>query len=534
MSGPDPSAVTNGSVPRRVCWPWALLAVALAWTVVERIPLVLNGASHLDSDLAVDGLALLDAVHGHWRWHFPGTPHIGSAPLVALAPLALVRGVTPTTLAIGGTVIAGSVVAATFFLAWRAFGPRVASWSLVPLTFASSGTLWLSGWITGGHLLAVVWHALAFAGLYSCLDRGGRLRAARLGLWCGLGLWNDSMFLVSLGGLVAAGIAAWMLAGRSRTGLLAGLIFAASFGVGIVPKFIGNHVDPHNSYPDTFKTIWTAEVLSGHAKILGSDCLPRLLVGHRLPGLEAEPGGITLAGRPRPATASTGIVAVLVVGLGLGLFVLAIVGLGWDRGLDQNRARWAVRWGLLLTMAAVLSGFLLNRNIYDSDNQRYLVLLLVPWAIGFGRLMDGFSRKGQGGAMAAGLVGLAFAVLFTLDSAAWYRQLGWIDEAGWPVSRPLDDPMLTWLDSHREVTHLYGDYWDVYRLSMLTGGRVRGIPSPQYPNRFPEWSIGLPAKGRIAVLARPTPIGAESRRQALREGGRTVYQAAGGVIVGWP
>ena len=40
---------------------------------------------HLDSDLAVDGLTLLEATRGHWRWHYPGTPYMGIAPRAALA-----------------------------------------------------------------------------------------------------------------------------------------------------------------------------------------------------------------------------------------------------------------------------------------------------------------------------------------------------------------------------------------------------------------------------------------------------------------
>ena len=40
-----------------------------------------------------------------------------------------------------------------------------------------------------------------------------------------------------------------------------------------------------------------------------------------------------------------------------------------------------------------------------------------------------------------------------------------------------------------DVTHVFGGYWDVYRLAFLSGGRVGGIPFPMYPNRFPGWSV---------------------------------------------
>ena len=90
---------------RRPRWPWVMLGLGLVWTVLIRIPLILNAEDHLDSDLAVDGLTLLDAVHGQWRWHYPGTPHMGILPLLSSYPQALVWGANPITLVSGGTVI---------------------------------------------------------------------------------------------------------------------------------------------------------------------------------------------------------------------------------------------------------------------------------------------------------------------------------------------------------------------------------------------------------------------------------------------
>ena len=125
---------------------------------------------------------------------------------------------TPATLVSGGVVAYGAVVVATFLMGLRAFGPGVACWSLIPLAFASTGTVWLSGRITGGHLVATAWHAAAFAMLFDCLKLGGWRRWGTLGLWSGLGLWVDSMFAASgfgllVGGLVAA--PAWFR-GQSR------------------------------------------------------------------------------------------------------------------------------------------------------------------------------------------------------------------------------------------------------------------------------------------------------------------------------
>ena len=90
---PSPSTPDRAPGPPR--WPWVALGLALAWDVLVRIPLVLNAAAHLDCDLAVDGLTLLEATHGHWRWHYPGTPSMGSIPVLLSWPQAVVWGAEP-------------------------------------------------------------------------------------------------------------------------------------------------------------------------------------------------------------------------------------------------------------------------------------------------------------------------------------------------------------------------------------------------------------------------------------------------------
>ena len=129
-----------------------------------RVPLVLNAHDHLDSDLAVDGLTLRDALDGHWRWHYPATPSMGITPVLSSYVQALVWGANPITLVSGGTLIWCLVVVSTFWLAARTYGLEVAGWTILPLVFSSLGTIWLSGRITGGHLLTLVWHTVALAG----------------------------------------------------------------------------------------------------------------------------------------------------------------------------------------------------------------------------------------------------------------------------------------------------------------------------------------------------------------------------------
>ena len=100
---PSPPGPPPDSRWRRLA-PWIGLGLALCWTVAVRIPLILNAEVHLDSDLAVDGLTLLEAVQGRWRWHYPGTPYMGIGPVFLSWIQGRIWGVTPITLVSGGTV----------------------------------------------------------------------------------------------------------------------------------------------------------------------------------------------------------------------------------------------------------------------------------------------------------------------------------------------------------------------------------------------------------------------------------------------
>lgn len=525
----------NGTKGIHSAWSWALLGMALLWLVALRVPLILNATHHLDSDLAVDGLTLREAVAGHWRWHYPGTPHMGIVPVLLSFPQAATWGANPFTLVSGGTVAFALLVAATYLFARRAFGPVAAAWSLVPLTFASTGAIWLSGRVTGGHLLAAAWQAGALALLHTCLEYGRWRDTIALGICCGLGVYIDSLFLVTLAGIVSAGVRAWWLSGRSRSGVLHALVFVPCCLAGVSPREIGARVDPHDAYQEQFRPIFQPEVLAQHAQILMLDCIPRLIAGHRIPGFQADPEPSALAG-PGPSGTKGDFhpLALANTVVGLGLFLAAMVTLVIPSTRSEGTATVAVRVALVISGVATLAGFILNRNIFNSDNYRYLVGLLVPWSLGFGLAMRRLSLRGDGGLVAAMLCAITLAVLMTIDAARWYTRLGWIDEWGRPARVTSQDPALAWLDGHKEVGEFLGGYWDVYRLSFLVRRPVRGIPYRIYPNRFPEWSVTTGDHHPGIVIARPSPEGNAFLARALREGGKVLLRTRGIVIVSWP
>ncbi len=536
--------------------PWICLLAAVCWSLLLRVPLILNSTAHMDSDLAVDGLTLQEAVQGHWRWHYPGTPYMGIGAVFLSWPQAMIWGANPISLVSGGTVAHLLVIVTVFALAWRVYGRNVAIGSLLPLSFASTGVLWLSGRITGGHLLTVAWSAMAWLLLHETWVRCEWRSAILLGFWCGLGVYLDSMFVVTLSAIAFAilfsAIAAklkWRKGVRSGTGgiesrywstrLTQTLAVALAFLAGVAPRAIGQRVEPFDAYHEQFSWSLQAPLLARHGRILLLDCLPRLVAGHRLPSLEADPDP-ALLGTGGPIQKSTARHdafrwwILLLTTLALGIFAATLLALGRTALNGRTEGVRLIGQGMLTLVLGVVAGFLVNRNIFNSDNYRYLVLLLIPWAIGCGLLVQAMIRHEGPARVNAVLLILALAVLFTCDAVAWYRRLGWIDERLVPIRQEVDDPALRWLGSHPDIDSIFGGYWDVYRLSFLSGGKVKGVPFPVFPNRFPEWSSGLSGGRPQTMLARRSPEGQLFLSQALREAGSVLYREGGLTIVNWP
>lgn len=535
---------------RRPRWPWLVLVGALAWIVVLRWPLWINSDTHLDSDLAVDGITLLDATRGEWRAHYPGTPHMGILPVLLSWPQAKLFGVNPRTLASGGIVAYALLIACAFLLAWRMLDARVACWSLVPLAFSSAGVIWLSGRITGGHLLTAVWHAGAVLCLFETLHRRSLGWSVLLGLWCGAGWHLDQLFLFSLIGIAAAALGFAARFGVTTRGGVGFVTFLSLMAVAMVLTWISRW-EAHDAYEGQFGTIlwrdehmgrpgplnWprAAKLAGDHSSLLIKDCLPRLIAGHRLPNLEWEPRPSAFGLANRRAIAEQSAATWLLAAWSISLFAASFFALGRGLGAStRGRAFDAARASLAVSSLATLAGFVVNRNIFNSDNYRYLVLLLPAWAIGYGMLMEWLARRWSFGLITAATLSLGLAILTTYDAARWYQSYGWLDDRLRPKRVDPRDPGLDWLEAHPEVDRVFGGYWDVYRWSFLTAERVRGVPYPQYPNRFPEWWHGKGISRPRILMARNEQIDRFYKSQALAQGGRVLATRGDLVIIDWP
>ncbi len=386
--------------------------------------------------------------------------------------------------------------------------------------------------------------------------RRGWLPSAVLGFWCGLGVYLDSMFVLTLAGIAFAALIAPLVesfygsrtarsevSGKERRSSLASLAQAfalvLAFFAGTAPRAIGQWLEPYDAYNEQFSWSLDTPLLAGHCRILLLDCLPRLVAGHRLPGLEADPDPALMGtGGPiqkrTPSREAVRWWALLLTILALGFFAAAILALGATSLKGRPIGPRIIAAGMLAQALGVAGGFLVNRNIFNSDNYRYLVMLLIPWAIGCGLVLRGAVRLGGFCRWSVLALTLAMVALFTCDAAAWYRRLGWVNDRLLLIHQRIDDPALRWLADHPEIGSIFGGYWDVYRLSFLSDGKVKGVPFPLFPNRFPEWSSGLPDGRPETLLVRRSPDGQLFLTRALSQGGTVMYQEGGLTIVNWP
>ena len=178
---------------------------------------------------------------------------------------------------------------------------------------------------------------------------------------------------------------------------------------GLVPREIGRAVDPYDAYPSQFAVTLEPRAIGEHARLLVLNCLPRLIAGTELNRSRKTQ---TFARRSRNRARSASSVAAQIRSalrgrrewpaiLVIMAFLFALFRLARDPASTGIRARKAVSRGTLASALLIVAAFLVNRNIYNSDNYRYLIFLLTPWALGFGLSLSDLARRGRAGRLAA-------------------------------------------------------------------------------------------------------------------------------------
>ena len=478
----------------------ALTLIILAAFLI-RWPMMVYAYKHLDSDLAVDGLTLRDFVqNGNWRWHYPGTPHIGTLPVLISLPAVALWGEGPASLVFAGIAANILLILAIYLLVNRAYGRVSAIRASLVLAAGGLGQVWLSARVTGGHLLSAAWLAWAWLLWTHLIDTKSLKSWAGLGLFCAIGIWIDSIFLLGIAGLgLSSVIMAWQL--RSTIPIkrrsIQALVFTTFLPIGPLISKLGDGV---NVYGSQFEITTDPSALKEHARILLVECLPRLIIGRTLKTGSPEISMTHL--KPADYLSSNYALAMVLTMMAV-LFIMTWLKLispltskkssktSSDSLPDWVNALW---YGLTFTALLTLSAFELNKNIFNADNYRYLVPLIPLLGMTYGL----FSSAGPMLRQRRFLL-ILLTLMLALDVHFWQQTNGFYPSLQTKTDKKLEtytikdvvslltDPQPGSLPAITDTFE--ADYWETYRALYLAQKPISmGKPFGFFPNRFPNES----------------------------------------------
>ena len=478
----------------------ALTLIILAASLI-RWPMMVYAYKHLDSDLAVDGLTLRDFVqNGNWRWHYPGTPHIGTLPVLISLPAVALWGEGPASLVFAGIAANILLILAIYLLVNRAYGTVPAILASLVLAAGGLGQVWLSARVTGGHLLSAAWLAWAWLFWTHLIDTKSLKSWAGLGLFCAIGIWIDSIFLLGIAGLgLSSVIISWQF--RSTIPIkrrsIQALVFTAFLPIGPLISKLGDGV---NVYGSQFEITTDPSALKEHARILLVECLPRLIIGRTLKTGSTEISMTHL--KPADYLSSNYALAMVLTMMAV-LFIMTWLKLispltskkssktSSDSLPDWVNALW---YGLTFTALLTLSAFELNKNIFNADNYRYLVPLIPLLGMTYGLLSSAGPMFRQ-----RRFLLILLTLILAIDVHFWQQVNGFYPSLQTNTDKKLEtytnkdvvslltDPQPGPLPAITDTFE--ADYWETYRALYLAQRPISmGKPFGFFPNRFPNES----------------------------------------------
>jgi len=456
---------------------------------------------HVDSDLAVDGLTLRDFVqNGNWRWHYPGTPHIGTLAVLISLPAVALWGEGPASLVFAGIAANILLILAIYLLVNRAYGRVSGILASLVLAAGGLGQVWLSARVTGGHLLSAAWLAWAWLFWTHLIDTKSLKSWAGLGLFCAIGIWIDSIFLLGIAGL---GLSSVIISWQSRSTIpikrrsIQALVFTAFLPIGPLISKLGDGV---NVYGSQFEITTDPSALKEHARILLVECLPRLIIGRTLKTGSPEISMTHL--KPADYLSSNYALAMVLTMMAV-LFLMTWLKLispltskkssktSSDSLPDWVNALW---YGLTFTALLTLSAFELNKNIFNADNYRYLVPLIPLLGMTYGLLSSAGPMLRQ-----RRFLLILLTLMLALDVHFWQQTNGFYPSLQTKTDKKLEtytikdvvslltDPQPGPLPAITDTFE--ADYWETYRALYLAQKPISmGKPFGFFPNRFPNES----------------------------------------------
>jgi hypothetical protein len=517
----------------------AALSAIVAFAFWLRLPMLVHAQEHLDSDLAVDGLVLREYLRtGKLDGSYPGTPHISTLPVFLSLPATTIWGDSPASLVFAGTAATILMIVPVFLLSRKAYGIVPAIIGGFVLAAGGIGQVWLSSRVTGGHMLAAAWLAWLWWLWSKLIHSRSQFAWFGFGLICAVAFYSDRIFGVGLAAIGLATLAAIPVYREQVSGsrrFAQAFIFGWSFGAFSIVLLNIAVIGNMSTYGDQFAITTAPDAILQHIRLLFLECLPRLLLGRLLPDGST---GVTFT-HPGPISLDSISAKSPLVWISLSALMAACV----VRSISKNarnrtdafstatevRWLWPMRVGLWMTAILTFVAFVLNRNIYNSDNYRYLVLLLPGLGMAAARLSADGSRQ----SLRRSFV-IAFVLLLTADTVHWQTAVGFRSgfmpsptKVGSSAASDVD--LVDLLKSNPPVIDgdFEADYWEVYRALYLADLPIdRGQPFGFFPNRFfPVEPFPNSKKVPRFVVITKSPTSMQILAQIRNEGSRRVYAA---------
>lgn len=497
---------TTHHAPPLVAFVAVALAIALALLV--RYPFFLNSVAAFNSDEAVNALVVRRFLeHGEATLYNWDAAYYGVVEGMLSIPLVWVLGFEPLTFKLAAFAGLALLMIGTFALGRRLFGTAASLAAVVCLAVFSPQVVQWSIMASGGYLLVVAWGTAAFLTLDAVRRRPSLLRLALLGLVLGSGLYVYELFLVYLALFAAAGVCgssafallraaprdrlAWRrLAENGRRSAACALAFAVGFAIGWSPKLAVLLGGSAGSKKPAYAFADAEGVLRQGELLLGS-CLPAFF-------------GVNPGDNPSVGAA---IGEVGVAERWLGLALLAAYFSVWLAATWRRRHELAavlalrpVRLGhetlLVLLVPLTALAFVLSANPQDVLSNRYLL----PWLTSLPLLAGAaVARLGRRRAVAATLLLALLVGLPALQTARFYRSMGYLDSDLEPVRVPSELADLVAELERAGIRGGYATYWVSYKATMLSGEQVIMVP-------FDEWDRYPPYRDHVASLVRPAYV----------------------------
>jgi hypothetical protein len=466
-----------------------------------RLPIMLTRP--VDGDEAIQGIAAQRVLDGHWTWYFPGQKYGGTLETIPQALFQALDEGSTFLLRLPLVLIAAGTVLLLAFLALELTRSR--------LTFAAVGLLaalfpplyvFLGSWQTAGYnsstfLGVTAVYLVARALRPDASERRRLLLAAGAGLSAGVALYQQPLAgfaIAALGTTVL--VATW-----PRALALARLRYLAAFAmlglVGVSPEIVavtgGLGIDTaNNPLPPGYQL--TPALL---ATVAGLDVFG------------TTPEGIFPGG---PESMTWNVLGLqflddLLVSKWLGIALAAAAWVwalatvardGVGRRGDAPGERDPARLRLAVAAGALAAGIVVAIAAFKLPPfAKYAYGLCGFAAFGLAVLV---TRGGIPGRAAAALAALGVAALVGISAANTFhiyeKEHGGDlrEQRSWLLSRIGGLPP----EPDGEATRIWGDYWIVYPLEFLSGGRAEGVAAAfnRFEDREPP---GEMPDGRVIV-----------------------------------